>query len=64
VEAPDIAGEHVVGLARITQVKKVLLGGGAAYHGSELRPNPLVPLPESESEPESIVPDPSGCPIR
>ncbi|KAI0285573.1 hypothetical protein BC826DRAFT_118151 [Russula brevipes] len=52
VEAPDIASEHAMGLAPIAQDKFVLLGGG------ELRPNPLVPLPESES----IVPDPFGLP--
>ncbi|KAI0291816.1 hypothetical protein BC826DRAFT_1021000, partial [Russula brevipes] len=45
VEAPGVAGDHVMGLARTAPDKFVLLGGGAAHHAGELRPNPLVPLP-------------------
>jgi glyoxylase-like metal-dependent hydrolase (beta-lactamase superfamily II) len=56
LEAPGHVKEHIMGLARTSEDKFLLLAADSAHHCGEFRPNPLLPLPEF------ISPSPFGPP--
>ena len=49
LEAPGHTADHIIALARTSPDKFVLLAGDGAHHCGELRPTPLVPLPDTIS---------------
>ncbi|KAH8977398.1 hypothetical protein EDB86DRAFT_3055543 [Lactarius hatsudake] len=63
LEAPGHTANHIMALARTSADKFVLLAGGTAHHGGEIRPTTLTPLPDTISpspfEPPTSA---SSCP--
>lgn len=57
LDTPGHATGHVAGLARTTTNPStfILMGGDLTHHGSEMRPNPYAPLPDSI--PASTIPN-------
>lgn len=59
---PGHAPGHLAGLARVTPTTFVFMGGDAAHHGGEIRPNEFRPLPESIQLPSSKQFSQTACP--
>jgi hypothetical protein len=65
LEAHGHTNDHVMALARTAKEKFLLLGGDVAHHCGAFRPNPLLPLPETNlpspfGPPESLSPCPGS----
>ncbi|PWN32724.1 uncharacterized protein FA14DRAFT_162032 [Meira miltonrushii] len=59
---PGHAPGHIAGLARVTPSTFVFMGGDAAHHGGEIRPNEFRSLPETVQVPSSKHFSQTSCP--
>lgn len=62
LHTPGHAPGHLAGFARVTPTTFIFMGGDAAHHGGEIRPNKFRKLPETVHVPSSKHFGQSGCP--